>query len=123
VSAWLRKQLVGAGLPAMQAAPDKALSLASQLPPRSLQPVSSVSAWLRKQFVGAGLPAMQAAPDKALSLASPPTQIAAACQLSVGMAAQAACGSGLARDSVRSVTTGIASKPTQWDCAGSPDPL
>jgi hypothetical protein len=70
VSAWLRKQLVGAGLPAMQAAPDRALSLASQLPPRSRQPFSSVSAWLRKQLVGAGLPAMQAAPDRALSLAS-----------------------------------------------------
>ncbi len=44
------------GLLAMQAAPDRALSLASQLPPRPLQPVD------------------------------------------VGMAAQAACGSGLARD-------------------------
>jgi hypothetical protein len=43
---------------------------AGGLPPRSLQPVSSVSVWLRKQLVGAGLPAMQATPDKALSLAS-----------------------------------------------------
>gem|GEM_PF-5236806 len=61
---------MGTGLPAMQAAPDKALSLASQLPPRPRQPVSSVSAWLRKQLVGAGLPAMQAAPVRVLSLAS-----------------------------------------------------
>jgi hypothetical protein len=152
VSAWLCKQLVGAGLPAMQAASDKALSLASQLPPRSRQPVSSVSAWLCKQLVGAGLPAMQAASDKALSLASQlpprpqqpsvqcrlgcasslweracprcrrrltgpiagkpaPTQISATFQFSIGLAAQAACGSGLARDAGGVWQGPIAGKP------------
>ncbi len=49
-------EILTARVPAMQAAPDRALSLASQLPPRSLQ------------FVG------------------------------IGIAAQAVCGSGLARD-------------------------
>jgi len=63
----LIEQPVRAGLPARLAAPDKALSLASQLPPRSRQPVDIDIA---AQAACGGLPAMQAALDKALSLAS-----------------------------------------------------
>jgi hypothetical protein len=51
------------------AAPGRALSLASQLPPRPLQP--SMSAWLRKQLVGAGLPAIASGPAPPASRASP----------------------------------------------------
>jgi len=81
----------------MQTAPDRALSLASQLPPRSLQPVGagmpeqapygtgphrwqasshpdfcslSVEACLRKHPVGAGLPAMASGPSLPASRAS-----------------------------------------------------
>jgi hypothetical protein len=76
----------------MQALPDRALSLASQLPPRSRQSVSVDMA--AQQLVGAGLPAMQAALDRALSLASqlPPRFRQSA---SVDMAAQQLVGAGL----------------------------
>ena len=136
------------GLPAMQSAPGRALSLASQLPPRSGQPVGvdraaqaacesgfardcrwrlagpyrwqasshpdlcslSTLVWLCKQLVGAGLPAMQVVPDKVLLLASqlPPRPLQ---PVDAGMAAQAACGSGLARDGGYTVTAHSLRKP------------
>ncbi len=55
------------GLPAMQAALDRTLSLASQLPQ---VPIPSMPWRNDRHPVGAGLPAMQAALDRALSLAS-----------------------------------------------------
>ncbi|WP_186308987.1 hypothetical protein, partial [Pseudomonas alabamensis] len=60
-------EILTARVPAMQAPPDKTLSLASQLPPKSLQ---FVGISMAAQAVCGGLPAMQAAPDRALSLAS-----------------------------------------------------
>ncbi len=65
----------------MQAAPDRALSLASQLPPRSLQPVGV--GMLRKQLVGAGLPAMQAMIDRVLSVAGQYSQVSVSRHLSL----------------------------------------
>jgi hypothetical protein len=52
-----------------RAAPGRALSLASQLPPRSLQP--SVWAWLRKQLVGATVFSTRYMPDRVRRLAGP----------------------------------------------------
>gem|GEM_PF-4810875 len=52
----LRKQLVGAGLPAMQAAPDRALSLASQPPPRRAQPAGMATAAQRFLSVWSACP-------------------------------------------------------------------
>ncbi len=50
-------------------APGKALSLASQLPPRSLQP--SMQSWLRKQLVGATVFSIWYMPDRRWHLAGP----------------------------------------------------
>ncbi len=101
----------------MQTAPDRALSLASQLPPRSLQPLGAgMPAQVPCQLPPRSLQAVGAGMPEQVPCGTGPhcwqvSSFPDSAGVGGGMPAQATCGSGLARDSVRSVTACIAGKP------------